>query len=76
MTTIPDPLIPNKPAAEDIEAMHNRHLYLEMLYDRDGRDNPDHPRCHSYTGLYLKCKNAPCPASADDSSGNVGNDGA
>ena len=54
MTTIPDPLIPNKPAAEDTEAMHNRHLYLEMLYDRDGRHDPSHPDRGTFTGLIKK----------------------
>ena len=54
MAAIPDPMIPNKPGAEDIEAMMNRHWYLEMLYERDGRDKDDHPDHGCYTGLIAK----------------------
>lgn len=55
--TRPDPLIPNKPGAEDIEAMTNRVKWLEELYVKDGRDKPDHPHHMSYTGLHLKYAN-------------------
>lgn len=49
----PDPLIPAKPGAEDIEAMNNRVVWLEQLYHQEGRDKPDHPQHGIYTGLHL-----------------------
>ena len=50
----PDPLIPNLPGAQDVEAMRNRIKWLNALYDLDGRDNPDHPQHGLYTGLHQR----------------------
>ena len=50
----PDPLIPNKPGAEDIEAMNNRQAWITELYHYDGRDDRDHPQHGVYTGLAKK----------------------
>ena len=51
---IPDPMIPNKPGAQDHEAMNNRVKYLYHLYVLDDRDNPDHPLRGTFTGLAIK----------------------
>ena len=53
----PDPMIPCKPGAQDVEAMANRVIWLDALYLRDGRDNPDHKFHGVYTGLALKYQN-------------------
>jgi len=53
----PDPMIPCKPGAQDTEAMANRVKWLNHLYVRDGRDNPDHEFHGVYTGLALKYRN-------------------
>ena len=47
-----------KPGAEDLTAMNNRNLVLGALYELDGRNDPNHPYAHTYTGLYQKfvCK--------------------
>jgi len=47
-----------KPGAEDVTAMNNRNLVLGALYELDGRNDPNHPYAHTYTGLYQKfvCK--------------------
>mgnify|MGYP003149431393 CR=1 FL=1 len=50
----PDPLIPNRPGAEDIEAMRNRTIWLNQLYEIDGRVDLDHPFHGLYTGLHAK----------------------
>ena len=50
----PDPLIPCKPGAEDIQAMSNRVIWLDTLYAHDGRNKKDHPEHGTYTGLALK----------------------
>jgi len=55
--TRPDPMIPCKPGAEDVEAMANRVLWLDQLYVLDGRDNPGHEMHGVYTGLAIKYKN-------------------
>lgn len=52
--TIPNPMIPNKPGAQDHEAMNNRIKYLYHLYALDDRDNPDHPLRGTFTGLAIK----------------------
>ncbi len=52
--TIPDPMIPNKPGAQDQEAMRNRTIYLDHLYELDDRDNPEHPLRGTYSGLAMK----------------------
>ena len=50
----PDPMIPCKPGAEDIEAMENRLVWLEMLYKHEKRDDPAHAKHGLYTGLNRK----------------------
>ena len=40
----PDPMIPSKPGAEDIQAMSNRQAWLVELFFLDGRDRKDHPQ--------------------------------
>lgn len=40
--------------AQDIEAMNNRNHILDALYFIDGRDKPEHPHHHTYTGLAEK----------------------
>ena len=50
----PDPMIPNKPGAEDVEAMSNRQKWLEELYFYDGRDKRDHEMHGLFTGLAQK----------------------
>ena len=50
----PDPMIPCKPGAEDIEAMANRPAWMSELYFYDGRDKRDHPLHGLYTGLFQK----------------------
>jgi hypothetical protein len=47
-------VLPHKPGAQDTFAMENRVYLLDALYDMDGRDKPDHPFHHTYTGLYHK----------------------
>ena len=50
----PDPLIPSKPGAEDIEVMKARTLWLEELFFLDGRDLKSHPMHGLFTGLTQK----------------------
>ena len=50
----PDPMIPSKPGAEDVEAMANRQAWLNELYAFDRRDSPDHPKHGLFTGLAEK----------------------
>ena len=50
----PDPMIPCKPGAEDLEAMENRLVWLDMLYKFEKRDDPAHPKHGLYTGLNRK----------------------
>ena len=47
-------MIPNKPGAEDVEAMSNRQKWLEELYFYDGRDKRDHEKHGLFTGLAQK----------------------
>jgi hypothetical protein len=54
VTSRPDPMIPCKPGAEDLQAMNNRNTWMTMLFMLEGRDNPDHPQCGLYTGLHKK----------------------
>ena len=46
----PDPMIPCKPGAEDVEAMNNRQAWMNELYMYDGRDKRDHPMHGLFTG--------------------------
>jgi len=50
----PDPMIPCKPGAEDVEAMANRQAWLNCLYLHDERDKREHPLHGKYTGLAQK----------------------
>ncbi len=50
----PDPMIPSKPGACDVEAMANRQKWLESLYFYDGRDKRDHKMHGLFTGLAQK----------------------
>ena len=50
----PDPMIPCKPGAEDVEAMANRQEWINKLYVYDGRDKRDHPMHGLFTGLAQK----------------------
>lgn len=50
----PDPMIPSKPGAEDIQAMSNRQAWLVELFFLDGRDRKDHPQHGVFTGLAQK----------------------
>ena len=50
----PDPMIPCKPGAEDVEAMNNRQAWMNELYMYDGRDERDHPMHGLFTGLAKK----------------------
>lgn len=50
----PDPLIPNSYGAQDIEAMRNRIVWLNELYDLEGRGKADHPQHGLYTGLHQR----------------------
>ena len=43
---------PNRPGAEDIEAMNNRVAALELLYHATHRDDPNHTARGLYTGLW------------------------
>lgn len=50
----PDPMIPSKPGAEDVQAMANRQAWLEELFFLDGRDLISHPQHGLFTGLAQK----------------------
>lgn len=50
----PDPMIPNKPGAEDVEAMSNRVRWLNQLFVYDGREKREHPKHGLFTGLAEK----------------------
>ena len=47
----PDPMISSCYGAGDLEAMANRQIWLDYLYELDGRDKKDHPKRGIYTGL-------------------------
>ena len=53
----PDPMIPCKPGAEDVQSMFNRTIWLEEVYFLDGRDQADHPQRGLFTGLSDKYQN-------------------
>ena len=53
----PDPIIPSKPGAEDIQAMSNRQAWLEELFLLDGRDQISHPQHGLFTDLARKYQN-------------------
>ena len=40
------------PGAEDTDAMLDRVIVLELLYQLDGRDNQSHPHHNTYTNLW------------------------
>ena len=43
---------PSLPGAQDINAMNNRVIVLELLYQAARRDDPNNTRHHCYTGLW------------------------
>ena len=43
---------PNRYGAEDLEAMNNRGVALELLYHAARRDDPNNTMHHTYTGLW------------------------
>ena len=45
------------PGAQDQEAMRNRKILLDWLYRLDGREDSNHPRHATYTGLYQEFLN-------------------
>lgn len=47
-------ITPQKPGAEDVEAMQNRTDLLDALFEMDGRQDTSHPQHHTYTGLFEK----------------------
>lgn len=53
----PDPMIPNKPGAADVQAMAARTLWLKELFFLDGRDQVSHPQHGLFTGLANKYQN-------------------
>ena len=60
----PDPMIPCKPGAEDIEAMNNRQEWIDELYLFDKRDDPYHPMHGLYTCLLYT---SPSPRDVEES---------
>jgi hypothetical protein len=44
-------LQPLTPSCGAVQRDRNRVAVLEWLYEVDGRDQPGHPRAHTYTGL-------------------------
>ena len=47
----PDPMISSCYGAGDLQAMANRQIWLDYLYELDNRDSPTHPKRGLYTGL-------------------------
>ena len=45
---------PVLPGAEDVEAMMDRVIILELLFHLDGRFDRNHPHHNTYTGLWQK----------------------
>jgi hypothetical protein len=43
--------VPHPCSADGIRVDRHRVALMEELYRRDGRDQPDHPHRHTYTGL-------------------------
>ena len=43
---------PNRPGAEDVEAMDNRVKAMELLYHATHRDDPNSTQRNLYTGLW------------------------
>lgn len=39
-------------AAHEVAVQLNRSRLLDILYDLEGRDNPEDPYCGCYTGLF------------------------
>lgn len=44
--------MPNPEVIASIKAAQSRTDYLDHLYDKSGRSNPEHPDHDSYSGLY------------------------
>jgi hypothetical protein len=53
----PDPMIASKPGASDVQAMAARVLWMNELFELDGRDQISHPQHGLFTGLALKYQN-------------------
>jgi len=53
----PDPMIPCKPGACDVECERNKAAWMEALYFLDGRDLLSHPQRGLFTGLAAKYAN-------------------
>ena len=51
-------ITPALPEAQDTDAMMDRVIVLELLYQLDGRDDRKHPQHHTYTGLWEAYTNA------------------
>ena len=47
----PDPMMSASYGASDIEAQTIRLVWLDYLYELDGRQHSDHPRHGLFTGL-------------------------
>ena len=52
---LPAHLQPTKPGAEDVACMQARVDFMQYLYEKDGRDSPDHPQHGHFTGLLTDC---------------------
>jgi hypothetical protein len=50
-------MIASKPGAEDTQAMAARVLWMNELFELDGRDQISHPQHGLFTGLALKYQN-------------------
>ena len=48
---LPSFLVPQAPGAEDVACMARRVEFMEWLYERDGRSDPEHPHHGHYVGL-------------------------
>ena len=49
---------PQLPAAQDVTAMFDRVVILELLYHLDRRHDRSHPHHNTYTGLWQNYINA------------------
>lgn len=52
---------PQLPAAQDVTAMFDRVVILELLYHLDRRHDRSHPHHNTYTGLWQNYINANNP---------------
>lgn len=47
----PDPMMASTPGASDVQAMTARTLWMNELYELDGREQASHPKHGLFTGL-------------------------